>query len=423
MKILNWFKRKYIAKTGAPVQQPLQQPMRADRIYQTSDKPVIGIVVTTFDKGGLEQVVLNLYLGYKSQGYSVFMLCQENILGIMAQQIEDGELLVFDNDLKKFVDFLYAKNINILHYHYNIFGCEEARKRGVASIYTMHNVYTWKSDEEILEYSKVLNTMDRVIPVSNLVKNYYLARTNARTDTLQVIYNGIDFQELDEDTLPDRLTRKELGLSEEDIVIAFVASFYPVKYQIGMIGVMEKLVTKYPNAKLLYVGNSENGYYQDFCKEYEHSPAKNNMMIVPYFEHRYMGAFLRNVVDIFTLPTLQEGCSNAVLEAIACNKPMVLTNVGNAMDVSYLSSCIVVRTAYDDVVKTSNDQMIKMSLLKISANNAELTDAFGKMIDNLDQYKQAACIPDEEKKQYETAYMVRQYINVIEEVVSKNERR
>lgn len=427
MKILNWFKRKYIAKAGAPVQQPAQQPaqqpMRTDRIYQTSDKPVIGIVVTTFDKGGLEQVVLNLYLGYKNQGYSVFMLCQENILGIMAQQVEDGEMLVFDNDLGKFVDLLYAKNINILHYHYNIFGCEEARKRGVAAIYTMHNVYTWKNDEEILEYSKVLNTMDRVIPVSNLVKNYYLARTNARTDTLQVIYNGIDFQELDEDVLPDRLTRKELGLSEEDIVIAFVASFYPVKYQIGMIGVMEKLVTKYPNAKLLYVGNSENGYYQDFRKEYEQSPAKNNMMIVPYFEHKYMGAFLRNVVDIFTLPTLQEGCSNAVLEAIACNKPMVLTNVGNAMDVSYLSSCIVVRTAYDDVVKTSNDQMIKMSLLKMSANNAELTDAFGKMIDNLDKYKQEACITDEEKKQYETAYMVQQYISVIEEVVSKNERR
>lgn len=419
MKILDWFKRKYITKEDAPVQQPL----RTDRIYQTSDKPVIGIVVTTFDKGGLEQVVLNLYLGYKSRGYSVYMLCQENILGIMAQQIEDGEMLVFDNDLKKFIDFLYDKNINILHYHYNIFGCEEARKRGVASIYTMHNVYTWKSDEEILEYSKVLNTMDRVIPVSNLVKNYYLARTDARKDNLQVIYNGIDFQELDEDTLPDTLTREKLGLSEEDVVIAFVASFYPVKYQIGMIGVMEKLVKKYPNAKLLFVGNSENGYYQDFSKEYEKSPAKNNMMIVPYFEHKYMGAFLRNVVDIFTLPTLQEGCSNAVLEAIACNKPMVLTNVGNAMDVSYLSSCIVVRTAYDDVVKTSNDQMIKMSLLKMSANNAELTDAFEKMIGNLEKYKQAACIPDEEKQQYETAYMVQQYISVIEEVVLKNERR
>lgn len=412
MKLLNWFKRKYISNTDVAVQQPI----RTERINQTSDKPVIGIVVTTFDKGGLEQVVLNLYRGYKDHGYSVFMLCQENILGIMAQQIEAGEMLVFDSNLEKFIDLLYAKNINILHYHYNIFGCGEARKRGVACIYTMHNVYTWKSDEEILEYSKVLNDMDRVIPVSNLVKNYYLSRTNARKDNVQVIYNGIDFRELQEDTLPVNLTRKNLGLSEDDIVIAFVASFYPVKYQIGMIGVMEKLIAKYPNAKLLFVGNSENGYYKDFCKEYEQSPAKNNMKVVPYFEHKYMGAFLQNIVDIFTLPTLQEGCSNAVLEAIICNKPMVLTNVGNAMDVSYLSSCIVVRTAYDNIVKTSNDQMIKMSLLKLSANNAELTDAFEKMIDNIEKYKQAACISDEEKEKYETAYMVQQYINAIEEV-------
>ena len=99
------------------------------QIKQEGEKPIIGIVVTTFDKGGLEQVVLNLYLGYKKQGYQVYMLCQENILGIMAQQVEEGELVVFQSDLETFLNFLYEKNITLLHYHYNVFGCKEAKER------------------------------------------------------------------------------------------------------------------------------------------------------------------------------------------------------------------------------------------------------------------------------------------------------
>lgn len=386
------------------------------KIVQQGEKPVIGLVVTTFDKGGLEQVVLNLYLGYKKSGYQVYLLCQENIVGLMAKQIASADLIVFHNDMSQFLECLYLHNITVLHYHYNIFGCQEAKYRGVHTIYTMHNVYTWKNNQEIQEYSTYLNSMDRVIPVSNLVKDYYLSRTGASNNNIKVIYNGIDFSELSNEELPEYLKRPALGLKEEDIVIAFVASFYPVKYQIGMIGVMEELTKRYPYVKLLFVGNSENDYYKQFEKEYQKSSAKSNMQLVPYFEHKYMGAFLRSIVDVFTLPTLQEGCSNAVLEAIYCNKPMVLTNVGNAMDVSSLKSCIVVRTAYDDLIHTNNEQMIQISQHKDSNNKKELIEAFVRIIEELEDYKKNAILSEDEKKVYGTDYMIKQYIDQIKEL-------
>ena len=403
----------------ANLEAMVKQGIVVEPIAQKGEKPVIGIVVTTFDKGGLEQVVLNLYLGYKKSGYEVYMLCQENILGLMAKQVEEGELLVFNSSIKTFLNILYEKNITLLHYHYNIFGCKEAKERGVHTIYTMHNVYTWKNNQEFIEYSQSLNTMDKVIPVSNLVKDYYLARTKAREDNLQVVYNGIDFAELSGTELPEFLERSALGLKEDDVVLGFVASFYPVKYQIGMIGVMEELIKTYPNVKLLFIGNCENQYHQEFLKEYEQSPAKENMIHVPYFEHKYMGEFLRRIVDIFTLPTLQEGCSNAVLEAIYCDRPMVLTNVGNAKDVEYLDSCEVVRAAYDDVVTTSNEQMIKISTRKDSANKKELVAAFMQVVGHLEEYKKAARLTETEKEQYETAYMVNQYLDIIEHVTQQ----
>lgn len=409
MKLLRWLKEL------GTVHRKVKSDM-SDPIIQKGEKPVVGIVVTTFDKGGLEQVVLNLYLGYKKNGYQVYMLCQENILGVMAQQIEQDELYVFDNSTERFIDFLYDNNITVLHYHYNTFAVEEVKQRGVHTIYTMHNVYTWKNTEEIKRYSQILSKMDRIVPVSNLVKEYYLARTGADEKKLQVIYNGIDFAELELAQLPKELERESLGIDNKDIVIGFVASFYPVKYQIGMIGVMEELVKKYSNIKLLYIGNSENEYYQKFLSVYNKSTARDNMQIVPYFEHKYMGEFMRRIVDVFTLPTLQEGCSNAVLEAIYCNKPMVLTNVGNAMDVSHLPACEVVRTAYDDVVTTSNAKMIQMSTKKDSANKQELVSAFSKIIDNLEEYKEKAVLDQQAKEIYATEYMVKQYIDIVEKI-------
>lgn len=411
--LLDKLKEKYLSEIKE-LKSIVEKGNSIQAIIRNGEKPVIGIVVTTFDKGGLEQVVLNLYLGYRKQGYDAYLMCQEDVLGIMAQQIEEGHLYVFHNSLKEFISYLYEKNITVLHYHYNVFGCAEAKKRGVRTLYTMHNVYTWKSDREIREYSRVLKDMDRIIPVSNLVKNYYLARTNAKQDNVQVIYNGIDFDELATTKLPSFLERSALGLKESDVVLGFVASFYPVKYQIAMIGVMEELQKRCPNARLLFIGNSENGYYKEFLKEYEKSPAKDVMQVVPYFEHKYMGEFLRRVVDIFTLPTLQEGCSNAVLEAIFCDKPMVLTNVGNAMDVEYLESCEVVRPAYTDVVKTSNEEMIKISVIKDSANKRELVEAFCKVIGNLPHYKERAVLSREKKEQYGTDYMVKQYLDIVD---------
>lgn len=395
---------------------------RRTRVFR-GDKPNVGLVVTTFDKGGLEQVVLNLYFGYKNAGYNVYMLCQNNILGIMAEQVESDNMIVFNNSMEIFLDNIFRYNINVLHYHYNIFGCEEARRCGVYTIYTMHNVYTWKDDNELKEYNKYLQHMDAVVAVSSLVKNYYLTRVSEQLKNICVINNGIDFLELANKELPHSLERKSLGFEESDVLLGFVASFYPVKYQIGMIGVMEDLIKDYPNIHLLFVGNSENDYYKDFIKEYEQSVAKDNIHVISYFEHKYMGSFLRNVIDIFTLPTLQEGCSNAVLEAVYCEKPMVLTNVGNAMEVDFLESCVVVNPAYDDITKVSNEEILQISKEKDSKNKAELVSAFLKMVCNLDFYKGKACLSESTKKEYETKTMVERYIHLIEETYANNKNQ
>ena len=391
------------------------------RLYKAVNKerPVIGLVVTTFDKGGLEQVVLNLYSGYKKKGYTVFLLCQENILGIMAESIEKDNLFVFNSDELTFVELIANHCITVLHYHYNVFMMKKMKSIGVKVIYTMHNVYTWKSSAEIRDYATLLSSADCVIPVSDFVSDYFVSRSEYTSANIKVIYNGIRVEALVANNENEMISRSALGILSDDIAIAFIASFYPVKAQIGMIGVMEKIVSMRDDIKLLLVGNiGDPGYYEKFQELYEPSVAKESIVLVPYFDHKYMGYFLRNTCDIFILPTLQEGCSNAVLEAIICDKPSIITNVGNAMQIINLSSCIVVPTAYDDLTLLENNDITRISLEKNMQNQQEIVNAIETIANSIEDYKVNAKLSEEEKDKYSDEYMISEYCHVIDSLFS-----
>ena len=214
-------------------------------------RPAIGLVVSSFDKGGLEQVVLNLYRGYLAAGRQVYLLVEENILGPMARQVPAGHLFVFDRDERKFLAFCREKGINTLHYHYNTFLMKGARLIGFRILYTIHNIYTWKNDAEMAAYAAKLQSAHVLVAVSGFVRDYFCARTGLPGERVEVINNGVQLDELSRPaSLP--FTRESLGLQEGDVALAMVASFHPVKHQIGMLGVMRRLQTRLPGAKLLH---------------------------------------------------------------------------------------------------------------------------------------------------------------------------
>ena len=88
------------------------------------------------------------------------------------------------------------------------------------------------------------------------------------------------------------------------------------------------------------------------------------------------------------------------------------------MDVEYLKSCIVVNAAYEDIIKTTNDDIIRISSQKNGKNRDELKEAILTVADNLSLYKSNAVISETEKIKFETSYMVDQYIKIIEDLDS-----
>lgn len=373
----------------------------------------IGLVVNSFDKGGLEQVVLNLYKEYKKNGRKVYILVQDNNVGEFADYIDDvREIYIFNNDWHLFLDACYKFNIYILHYHYNVFFLKYAKLFGFKTIYTIHNVYTWLNDFEMKQRTALLENVDILVAVSSYVKKYFCKRTRIKEDRVKVIINGIDFKELD--GIPAKLAKNNIVANNGDVVFVNVASFHRVKHQAILIGAVKKVIPYRQNFKVCLVGNiGDQSYYNEIINLIKDSHLTKFIEHIPYIPRNQIGDFLKNVADVFIFPSLQEGCSNAVLEAIYCNLPMILTDVGNAKDIESLKSVRIIHPAYNDILELNYSLIDNLSKDINTPNVDELASTMIEFIDNIGNYRKLAFEEHDKSAQFTSTFMASNYLTLI----------
>ena len=156
-------------------------------------------------------------------------------------------------------------------------------------------------------------------------------------------------------------------------------------------------------------------YYELFEKLLKKSSAKDNIIEVPFFDHRYMGKFLRDTVDCAILATLQEGCSNSVIEALCCEKPILITNVGNALDVKDKVSAIAT-TAYENLYEISNIEIQDISRKKYNTNTDDIANKMIEICNNISEYRQKAKCGVSDIEEFDSKNMVNRYIKILEEM-------
>jgi glycosyltransferase involved in cell wall biosynthesis len=151
-------------------------------------------------------------------------------------------------------------------------------------------------------------------------------RLGASIDKIEVIPRGVDTKLFYPNHEQRELLREKLGLKHDDIVALFAGRLVPVKGITYFVSVAKILTDKNDKWMFLVAGD---GVLRVKCEK-ETDQYRSHIKFIGWRDDM---PDVLNAADIFVLSSISEGCPNAVLEACACGKPVVATDVGAANDI------------------------------------------------------------------------------------------
>lgn len=104
--------------------------------------------------------------------------------------------------------------------------------------------------------------------------------------------------------------REELGLPLDKFIVGFVGGF----------------IDRKGDKRLLEAVNGIDDVYVAFAGKGDSPPDGEKVLFCKALEHEQVPVFL-NAIDVFCLPTQNEGSCNAIVEAAACGLPVISSNL------------------------------------------------------------------------------------------------
>jgi sugar transferase (PEP-CTERM/EpsH1 system associated) len=167
---------------------------------------------------------------------------------------------------------------------------------------------------------------DKLLSVSGILADNLTKELELPENSFYSILNGVNSKKYFRDSEKREKYRNELRCKKETVLIGTVGRTVKVKNQRILIAAAKKLKQKKLDFLITIVGDSpENSLRPVLQKETEEQGVADyiklpgNKSDVP----GYLSAF-----DVFVLPSLSEGCSNVIQEAMATELPVVASNVG-----------------------------------------------------------------------------------------------
>jgi glycosyltransferase involved in cell wall biosynthesis len=271
------------------------------------------VLAVTHDRG---EEIPELYRLAKASGLTVYLLnC--------GSKFDPGAIM----QLRRLARL---HRVDILHchgYRENLYA--RASLLGVKKVTTNH---LWKRTTPSLRfYAKVdswlIRGFDRVVAVSEEIRAE-LELLGLKAPQLAYVPNGVDAERFapSATTQAEReTTRAGLGLTEGDLVLAAISSLTPEKGHEYLLRAIAGLTDRYPNLRLLIVGS---GPREHDLRLLASDLAVSHCTI--FAGRREDIPQILSISDVYVLPSLAEGFSIALLEAMASGAACIATNVGDA---------------------------------------------------------------------------------------------
>lgn len=359
-------------------------------------------VMQSLEIGGLENGVVNLVNNMDPAVFDFYICCIRRE-GVLKSRLKNEVKVICMNEKEgfhlssavNFAKLCKEYKIDIVHTHgwagglYT--GVVGGKISGVPVIINgEHGVFYLEKKSRFLAQKILFGMTDKIIPVSNDLKNDILTHFKIKSDKINAILNGVNIDKFKPDIEAGSKIRKELGINENDIVIGSVGRLEPVKDYQSLIKAAEKISNKIPGMKIVFVGD---GSIKDELKQLSESTGLKNNII--FTGARNDISAVLNIFDIFVLCSIDEGLSNTILEAMAVGKPVIATRVGGNVELvrEGETGCFVpVQNAdslSNEILKLAQDKELRMKMGRAARSVIENEFSLPKMMKNYEEaYKQ-----------------------------------
>ncbi|MEG4339139.1 glycosyltransferase [Microcoleus sp. D3_18_C2] len=296
--------------TGAPLHQyEIAVKLAAEGVV----KP---IVLCTTD-GPLRQA-------YEQQGIEVIV--RDNPLEhIYQRDAYDEAIRSFSTEIASLkVDAIYANTLE------NFFVVDAARQLGIPTVWNVHESEPWQTyfnrfgSEIAARALECFRFPYKVIFVADATRDRYLPLNSHHNFT--VIHNGLDLSKL-ENLDNSELARKTLGVAAEDVVILLLGTVCERKGQQDLVKALSLLPDKWHNKiRCFIVGDRPSIYSNKLADLVGELPAELRQRVTVVPETGETVKYYK-AADIFVCTSRVESFPRVILEAMACDLPIVTSPV------------------------------------------------------------------------------------------------
>lgn len=296
------------------------------RVITMSEKPTKPTILMTLmglEIGGAETHVVELAKELNKQGYNIIVASNG---GVYEKELTDVGIKHYNVPMNKrnvlkmiksyflLKDIIIKENIDIVHSHARIPGfiCGFLHKKMKFTFVTSAHwvFYTGMG----LKY--LTNWGQKVVAVSDDIKQYLIDNYGIRQKDIYVTINGIDTDKFSPDTPKDRIA-KELGLKGE-ITLVYVSRMDESRAMVAkqLINITPELCGEFPDLRIIIVGGGD--VFDELKNKAEKINSKLGRTCITMTGARTDINELIAVGDAFI------GVSRSALEAMAEEKPVIV---------------------------------------------------------------------------------------------------
>ena len=187
---------------------------------------------------------------------------------------------------------------------------------------SVHDIHTksWRGRWALPLFGLLWRQADRIIAISEAVKNWLVSSYKVLPERVQVVYYGIEPERW---VSPGRNLRSEWGLVGKPIV-GTIGRLEPRKGHDILIRAMSSVVRQFPQITLLIAGHDPWGYKSVLERLVTQLGMERHVRFLGF--QNDIPSFL-HAIDVFAFASRSEGFGQVVIEAMAAGKPVVVSRI------------------------------------------------------------------------------------------------